>query len=223
MGTLDMAFDFQDKVLESGIGRKWAVGLSFTNKKRQFIAYVSGGIKGAKANLYSPVFRESFINDVRQNYVPLNTKNEDQVVAAKINQGPGGSLWGTYSQYLQAGFILNKKMKPSFSFCYGGEEFLLHDAGFRFYEDPKNGDIDYVGMSTTFFEIKIGCGFPFKHAEELPGALNLNIGYKWVDYGTMTFNKTPLSAYTNGDLAKKYHEAGKFLISVSLTLWSNWK
>ncbi len=222
IGTFDYAYNFQDKVLSPGLGRKWTIGISFANKNRQFIGFIAAGIKGAKINLYSPSFRQSFLQDVKQNYTPINGLSEDSLIGANMGASNNQVLWGTYSQFLQAGLILNNKFKPSISFYYGNEEFLLHNSTFAQYEDPQHHDINYVGMQTNFYELKIGCTLPFKSYSDQPFCLNLNIGYKWVDYGTLSFNKTPLSAYTTGGLDKKYSAGGKLTISLSFVIWSNW-
>jgi len=222
IGSFDLAYNFQDKILNSGVGRKWTVGASFTNKKREFIGFVALGLKGFKINLYSPTFRESFINDVKQNYVPINGTSEDSLIGAKMNSNPKGSLWGTYAQYFEVGFILNKKLKPSFSFYAGNEHFLLHDPSFTKYEDPEHGDIHYVSMTTFFYEFKVGCAIPFKKFSDKPFCLNVNLGYKWVDYGALKFKDTPLNSYTNGSLKDKYNSCGKLTASISFIIWSNW-
>ncbi len=170
------------------------------------------GIKGFKINLYSPTFRESFLNDIKENYVPINGRSQDSLIGAKMNGNPGHSLRGTYSGFLQAGFMLKKKRHPSFSFYMGIEEFLLHDDSFRYYEDPKYGDIDYVGMATIFYELKGGC-------QIIPdGPFYFNIGYKWVNYDGLQFKNTPLSAYTNGYIENKYNKSGKITLSISIML-----
>lgn len=222
IGTADLAYNFQDKVLTPGLGRKLSAGVSFTNKKRQFIVFVAGDFKGAKGNLHASAFRESFINDVRQHYLPISGTSEDSLIGAKVNSNTKESLSGTYAQYLQVGFILNKKLKPSFSFYAGHEDFLLSDPGFTKYEDPKYQDIHYVSMTTTFYELKVGCAIPLKLFSGEPFCLNVNIGYKWVDYGELKFNGTPLNAYTSGSLKDKYSSCGKMTLSVSFLIWSNW-
>lgn len=221
IGTFDYAYNFHDKVLNAGISRRFTVGLSVTNKKRQFVGFVAVGAKGFKINLYSSTFRSSFINDVQENYVPINGTSEDSLVGATMNSSPGKKLWGTYSHFIHVGFILNTKMKPTINFYMGKEEFLLH-GGFAKYEDPEHGDINYVGMLTKFYEFKIGCTIPFKKISTKPFSPCINIGYKWVDYGQLAFNSTPISAYTNGNLKDKYGRGGKITISVSFYIWSNW-
>lgn len=218
IGSFDLAYNLPDKILTPGLQRKWTVGVSVTNKKRQFIAFVAVGLKGAKFDLYSQSFRASFIKDIQENYVPITDTNESRVIGNKMNAG-GKNLWGTYSQHAEIGFILNKGLRPSFFFYVGSQEFLLHDDGFRQYEDPEHGDINYVGMRTTFYEFKIGCGLP----APAPFSLNLNVGYKWVNYGDLKFNDTPLSAYTSGSLKNKYGSSGGLTFSLTFLLWSNYK
>ena len=218
IGSFDLAYNLPDKVLNPGLARKWTVGISVTNKKRQFIGFVAVGIKGFKIDLYPQSFRASFIKDVHQNYTPITDTSESRLIGAKMNDG-GSNLWGTYAQHAEIGFILNKKFRPSFSFYIGTQEFLLHDKGFAQYEDPKYKDIDYVGMRTTFYEFKIGCGLPVK----APFSLNLNIGYKWVNYGNLKFNSTPISSYTTSSLKNKYGSCGGITLSLNCIFWSNWK
>jgi len=224
ISILDCAYNFQDRVLSPNLGRKWTAGISLTNKEGKFIGFFAVGLKGFKFNLYSPKFRESFSNDVKQHYVPINGMSEDSLIGARMGAYSGIGLWGTYSQYIQVGFILNKKLKPSCSFYTGWETFLLYDRGFAHYEDPENGDIDYVAMRTTFYEFKIGCALPVKWFSKKPFCLNLNVGYKWVNYGILEFEETPLSAYTTGSLEKKYHASGKITVSLSFIVWlQNWR
>ncbi len=217
IGHFDLAYNFPDKILTPGLQRKWTIGISFTNRKKEFIAYAAVGIKGAKIDLYSQSFRESFISDIQKNYVPINDTNESRAIGVKMNDG-GKNLWGTYSQHAEIGFILNRKFRPSCSFYVGTQEFLLHDDSFKKYEDPEHGDINYVGMRATFYEFKIGCGLPFK----APFSVNLNIGYKWVNYGDIKFNNTPLSAYTMGTLKNRYSSSNGLTLSISFMAWSNW-
>jgi hypothetical protein len=222
IGSFDLACNFGDKVLNPGLGRKLSLGVSLTNKKRQFIGFIAIGLKGFKIDLYPSTFRESFVNDVKENYSPINGLSEDSLIGAVMNNNPNGNLWGTYAQYLEVGFILNKRLRPSFSFYAGSEDFLLHDNGFTKYEDPEHGDIHYVSMTTSFYEFKVGCAVPLKKLTDKPFCINANIGYKWVNYGVLQFKDTPLSAYTNGSLQNKYNVCGKLTASISIIIWSNW-
>lgn len=220
--SYDLAFNFPDKLLSSSIGRKWIIGLSVADKKRNFIGFIGAGFKGWKLNFYSPVFQEAFINDVKKNYTPINGASEDSIIGAKIYSSPGNSLWGTYAGAFQVGIIILKnKFKPTFSFYSGFTEYLLHDREIAKYEDPEHGDIDYVGMSSTFYEFKIGAMIPIKNKR--PFSAHLNIGYKLTNYGLIKFKDTPLEAYTTGNLSDKYNKTGIMTISISFTTWSNWR
>lgn len=221
IGTFDYSYNFQDKVLAPGLGRKFTVGLSFSNKKRQFLCFIAVGAKGFKFNLYSPTFRSSFINDVKANYTPINGTNEDSLIGAQMNTGARENLWGTYSTFLQVGFILNNKFKTAISFYKGREDFLLYGP-FAKYEDPEHQDIKYVAMATKFYELKFGFTIPIKKISKKPFVPYINIGYKWVDYGQFQFKSTPLSAYTSGALKDKYKINGKLTLSLSFYIWSNW-
>lgn len=134
---------------------------------------------------------------------------------------PGNSLWGTYSYYLHYGFVLNRKLRPTFSFYMGREELLLHDRAIAQFEDPTYGDIDYVGMLTSFYEFKFGVALPFKKFRHQSYYPSLSIGYKWVDYGSLKFDSTPLSAYTLNAIENNYRAFGRFTVSLSFSIWSN--
>lgn len=221
--TGDLAYNFQDKVINPGLGRKISVGLSLTNKKRQFIGLVGVGFKFIKANLYSPKLKESFLKDVKDSYVPISDTNESQYIGILMGPKNGEAFYGTTAYYFHIGFIWNIKFKPALNFYYGDEDFFLNDLGLARYEDPEHGDIHYVGMPSRFYEIKLGCTLPLKCLTKKPFCVNLNVGYKRVDYGQFKYGDTPLSAYTTGELADKYHLNHKLTISLSYAIWSNWK
>jgi hypothetical protein len=222
----DVAYNKPDKLLTAGIGRKGTVGVSYTNKKREFIAYFSGGFKGAKLNFYSPKLQEFFLQDVANNYTPIIGNKTDSLIGASMlnlkNKVPDYSFEGTYAQFLQIGFFLNKyKLKPSISFYKGREQYLLFSKLLKGTK-PKDPDYRYGEMATTFKEIKFGINIPLKYFANKPYSINLNAGYKWGSYGNIQFEKAPLSAYTNNTLAGNYNSFGKFTASISFIIWSNW-
>jgi hypothetical protein len=156
--------------------------------------------------------------------VPIAGTSEDSLIGAKMNSGPNPGFWGTYAQYLYTGFIFRRSpVHPTFSFYCGYEHYLLYGDGFSQYEDPKYNDIRYMEMPTVFYELKAGCALPFRKLTNRNCSIQLNLGYKWVDYGDLAFKDTPLSAYTTGSLKDKYGTAGKFTASISIFLWSNWE
>jgi hypothetical protein len=221
--TVDGIFNFPDKVLSAGTGRRLTVGASFTNDNRAFIAFIGAGIKWYKKNVFSPAFRKSFMKDVQANYVPIEGGGLDSLIGAKMYSSPKNDLWGTYGGFFQVGFLWNKnKFKPTATFCVGLEGFLLHDEKFINQRYPEDKEHDYVFMWTTFYEFKIGAAVPIKSITTECFRPFINIGYKWVDYDDLFIDSTPLSAYTIGSLAKKYNTCGKITLSVSFLLWSNW-
>lgn len=222
MFCFDQFYSLPDKVLNAYVSRQSTLGVSFTNKDRTHVAFVGIGIKGFKFMLYNPTFQSSFLNGIKQNYVPINGISEDSLVGAKMSGSPNDDLWGTYSQFIHAGFIWNKKFKPSLNFRIGWEDILLHDRGFAKYEDPEHGDIDYVGLQAAFYEFKFGAAIPFKKWGDKHLCLNLNAGYRLMNYREVSFGNTPIGAYTTGNLADKYRISGKFTFSISFMVWSNW-
>lgn len=221
--SADFAYNFKDNALGSGISRKISAGLSLTNKKKQFVVLLGVGLKFIKGNIYGPKLQSNFTKVIEDNYVPIAEKSEGSYIGVLMGPRKGDAFNGTTSYYFKAGFIWNVKFKPSLNFYYGDEDFFLNDRGLAIYEDPEHGDIHYVSMTSKFYEIKLGCTLPFKYLAEKPFCINLNIGYKYVDYGEFKFGDTPLSAYTTGELADKYRLNHKLTISLSYIIWSNWK
>jgi hypothetical protein len=223
----DIAYNKPDKLITAGIGRKGTVGVTYTNKKRDFIAFFSGGFKGAKLNFYSPKLQDAFLQDVANNYSPIIGNKTDSLIGASVinlkNKIPDYDFEGTYAQFLQVGFLLNKyKLKPSFSFYTGREQYLLFSKLLRG-TNPKDYDYSYGTMRSTFKEIKLGVNVPLKYFANKPFCINVHAGYKWGSYGAIQFEKAPLSAYTNNNLTSKYNTFGKLTASISFIIWSNWE
>ncbi len=204
------------------MSRKWSVGLSFVEPERKYIAFCALGFKGYKINFVSPVFMDSFLKEIEQNYNPIQGYGLDSLIGAKMTSSPGSDLWGTYSQHLHFGIILNKKIRTSLSTYIGFEQFLLHDKSFAKIEDPEHGDIDYVRMNTFFYEIKLGLALPPIERITKSNSFFINLGYKVVDYRNLQFKNTPLSSYTNEALAEKFNRGDKITFSISYTKWTNW-
>ncbi len=220
--SADQAFNFPDKALKSGLAGKSTVGVSFTNKTRQFILFAGGGIKGAKITLYSAKFRESFLSGIEENYNPITGYSLDSLIGVKMSNSPGRDFRGTYSQFLKIGIMLNVKFRPTFQFYYGFEQLLLHDDSFIQFTDPEYSDIDYVELNTRFFEIKGGLALPLRNYQDKDFSVVVNIGYKHVNYGEFKFSGTPLSSYTNQAFSRQYRNLGKLTLSVGFLFWTNW-
>jgi hypothetical protein len=220
--SFDLAYNLPDKVLNSGMSRKWSVGLSFSEAERKYVAFCALGIKGFKINFASPVFMDSFLDAIEQNYNPIENPGLDSLIGVKMTSSPGTDLWGTYSQYMHLGIILNKKTRTSLSAYVGFEQFLLHDKSFAQFEDPEYGDINYVSMNTIFYEFKLGIALPPINRISKSNSFFLNLGYKVVDYRNLQFKNTPISSYTNESFAQKFNRGDKFTFSISYTKWTNW-
>jgi hypothetical protein len=217
----DYAFNFPDKLISAGIGRKLSAGISFTNRAEDFLVFAGGGLKGFKFNFYSPAFQKEFLNDVSANYIPVGGNSLDNAIAVKMSS-PGNfkGMWGTYSNYLQAGIMIERWFRPYISFYWGSDGYLLHDSSFPQYVDPEYHDIDYVSMNTRFYELKLGGSLP--QMKKLPFLLNFTAGYKWNDYGNINFDGVDLSVYTKNDIAKKYNKTGQVSLSLTAMIWSNY-
>ncbi len=227
MWLYDLAYNQPDKLITAGIGRKGTIGVTYTNKKRDFIAFANGGFKGAKINFYSPKLQDAFLKDVNNNYTPIIGNKTDSLIGASVinlyNKVDDYSFEGTYAQFLQIGFMLNKyKLKPSISFYTGKEDYLLFSKLLRGTKPNKDPDYRYGTMRTNFKEIKLGINIPLKYFENKPYAINVNAGYKWGSYGDIQFENTKLSAYTNNNLTSKYNRYAKLSASISIFIWSNW-
>lgn len=220
--TGDQAFNCPDKALKSGLAGKVSLGLSFTNKKKDFVLFAGVGLKGMKFTLYSAKFRESFISGIQDNYTPIEGHSLDSLVGAKMYNSPGKDFRGTYSQYLHLGLILNLKFRPIIQFYYGKEQLLLRDDSFTAFTDPEHSDINYVDMNTSFYEIKAGIAIPLLNSENKNYCFAFNVGYKIVNYKDFKFNGTSLSSYTNQSFADTYKITGKLTLSIGIIFWSNW-
>lgn len=220
--SADQAFNFGDKVTKFGLAGKSTIGVSFTNKKRQFVLFAGGGIKGAKVNLYSARFQNSFIDGIQQNYTPIEGYSLDSLIAVKMNNSPGRDFRGNYAQYLKFGVMLNYKIRPTIQFYYGWEQLLMHDYSFIQFTDPVYSDIDYVYLSTRFFEIKTGIALPIKNTKDKNFCFLVNAGYKGVYYKDFEFSGTTLTSYTNPSFASQYSYTGKLTLSIGFLFWSNW-
>ena len=131
---------------------------------------------------------------------------------------------GFYSQYVDAGFILTRyRLKPCISYYLGWEDYLLYSSAARYFQ-PTNMDAEYLTMNAVFQEIKIGIdGLGLINMEnEFSGGLEFNLGYKWMNYSGVTFERVPLSHYSNSQLQEKYSHDGKVTFSITFLFWSNW-
>jgi len=223
-GSLDLAYDFPDKLLTDHLARKITLGLWFSNDPKTYVAYIGGWFKGFKFQAYNPNFTQAFKNDVKLNYIPVAAfGSKDSVVGASMyniaNDKSGYFLWGHYGLHLHTGAVFTaSKLKPSIDFYIGGSEYVFY-SGLVNETDPLWG-YDWISMGTSFYEVKLGVNVLYvNNFYDFPGSLNLNIGYKRVNYGDISFNGVPLSRYTANNLADKYKSGGKLTLSLCYSMW----
>lgn len=219
--SYDQALNFPDKILKLGTAGKASIGLTLSDKRKRFVLYIGGGLKGWKFTPFPSRFKESFINDVQNNYEPIVGYSLDSLIGAKMNNSPGQDFRGAYSQYLHFGVVLNVKVRPIIQFYWGMEQMLLFDDSFTSFTDPEYSDIRYVDLNTMFYELKVGVGIPFPKWDK-SFSISINAGYKLVDYRDFRFEDTPLAAYTNNSFAGNFRFSGKFTASIGIVFWTNW-
>src|ERR1044072_5188563 len=111
--SADLSQNQKDNLFTAHPVRKLSIGISFTNRKKDFLAYLSGGFKGWKVSAKSPQFTGQFNSDVNQFYHPISGDLHDSLSAASVytvaqNQKDDYYLLGFYAQYAEAGFVLTK-------------------------------------------------------------------------------------------------------------------
>lgn len=219
--TYDYAYNTADKLMKPSIGRKFTIGVNFADRNKNLVGFVAAGFKGFKVNLYSPQFQQRFFDEVNANYHPVTNDLHDSLVASSMfhlaNNEQGFSMQGTYSLHLQAGVLWNSNfLRPLILFYYGSEQYVFWTPVFYNSENFRES----ISMNANFYEIKAGIGLPF--LRDKPWAVNLNIGYRHIDYRNISFDGTPLSVYTDGNIADKYTQNDKLTFSFSIIWWSNW-
>ncbi len=215
----DLTYFTSDKLLTSSLNRRWVLGGAFRDKHERFVVFLGGGIKAMKINLYSPDFKADFIKAVQTNYKPIQGSGEDSAIAASLYSYKKYDLWGNYGACVQGGVqFLKNKCNPQVSVMLGFSNVLLHSKAIASFEDPKYQDIDYVGMTAKYIELKVGAALPRRKKRDEVRNMHFSIGYKFTDYGHLTFKDIPLSAYTTGDLAHKYRFSGVVTFSIAFSL-----
>ena len=220
--SADQALNLPDKALKFGLAGKLSLGVSFTNKRRQFVLFAGGGIKGAKFTIHSARFNKSFLGGIQENYTEINGYSLDSLIADKMINSPGRDFRGTYSQHLKLGIMLNLKFRPILQIYYGNEQLLLRDDTFLPFTDSEYGDVNYVALRTRFYEIKAGISLPIRNSNDNNFSFVVNLGYKGVNYGDFKFADTSLSQYTNQSFADQFRKSGKLTLSVGFIFWTNW-
>lgn len=219
--SYDLAFNSADKLMQPSLGRKFTIGLAFGDLNKKAIGFLAAGFKGFKVNMYSPQFQSKFLDEVNSTYHLVENSEHDSLVGVSLfrltNKEQGFFMTGTYSLHLQGGFIWNNsRFRPLLMFYAGTEKFVFRTPLFFNYQNYQ----EYISMNSVFYEIKAGIGLPV--LRDKPWSVNLNAGYRHIDYRQISFDGTPLSVYTDGAIAEKYSKNDKLTVSVSIIWWSNW-
>lgn len=220
--TFDYAYNAGDKLMKPSIGRKFTIGINVADKNKNVVGFVAAGFKGFKVNLYSPRFNTSFLDEVNTSYFPVTGEKDDSLVGASMyhlcNKEQGFYMDGTYSLHVQAGLLWsNNFLRPLIMFYTGTEQFIFRSP--LFFDSGNNQE--WISMDASFYEIKLGIGLPL--LRETPFAINLNGGFRHIDYHNISFENVPLAEYTHGAIAERYSASNKWTLSISLIWWSNWK
>jgi hypothetical protein len=221
-GGYDFHLNSSDKIWRARPQRRLCVGLTFSPKTKKFIAFGGVGLKMSKLHLFNPQLTIGFKNTVQSNLTDYShLTGHDSLVARtmdNLTRGASGfRIKGSYHQFMQLGFIINRGISPSFMFYYGSESILL-EAPFTLSAD-ENGEFNYISMNSEFLEFSIGVSYVF---DDEPMALNLRVGFVQRKYGNFNISGVDLSEYTSGNIANDYTRARNINISISFLGWSNW-
>lgn len=226
--SADLAYNQPDQLFNSYLARKIAIGISFTNSENDFLFYLGGGFKGWKVSRNSPKFSPQFTSDVIQSYHPISGNQHDSLSAISVyNMAQGAKdfyMFGYYSQYIDAGFILTRyRLRPSVSFYMGWENYVLFTPTAHFLDPNNESYSEWIDMQAAFKEVKLGMdALRIFSKKNLPFTLDIHVGYKWLNYKNLSFAGTPLSTYTNDQLTEKYRHGEKMTLGFTFRYWTNW-
>jgi hypothetical protein len=230
--TSDLAYNEKGKLFNSYVSRKLGVGIYLSNANKDFLFYLGFGFKGFKISLFNPDFNTDFTNDVSQAYHPIIGNQKDSGVAVSVytmaqkTDVSNYNMWGFYSQYLDVGFILTRfHLKPTLTYYRGFEDYVLWTPFAQSLTKHNDSYHDWISMSGRFNELKAGIDLVGLFNKENPfsGSLEINIGYKWMNYGGLYFFNVPIADYTNQDLADKYNLEQKITFGISFKKWMTWR
>jgi hypothetical protein len=221
-GGYDFHLNSSDKILRVRPQRRLCLGLTFSPKTKKFIAFGGAGLKMSKLHLFTPQLTSGFKNSVQSNLIDYShLTGHDSLVARTMDNITKGTsefrIKGSYHQFMQLGFIINRGLSPSFMFYYGSESILLQ-APFTLSTD-ENGEFNYISMNSDFLEFSFGVSYVF---DDEPMALNLRVGFVQRRYGNFNISGVGISEYTSGDIGNDYARTRNINISISFLGWSNW-
>lgn len=82
---------------------------------------------------------------------------------------------------------------------------------------PNNNDNKYQGIiAKSANEVKIGISLILKNIFYYPYNFNVNLGYKWLDYGRLGLGDVNFSTLTNNHDFSSFSKQGKITLSISM-------
>ncbi len=219
-GNVDGAYHFSDGIFVPATDRKITAGITYAQKEGRHVIFLGVGFRLTKFTLTKPSFTNSFLNELNENYVPVQQEGFDSLVGSAMTNG--GYFQGTTGSWIHASFSWMNPFRPTVSVYYGGRGTPSYGPGYVKYTDPTYNDIEYANLFTTFYELRFGCSPPFLNRRELPFSACINIGYRLNDYGDFSIGSVPMSAYTTPDFDKNHRFTGCFTLALSFSFWSNW-
>lgn len=222
-GSIEHGYSPSDKLRTAGGNRKIIIGARFSLKKYGLIGKVGFGLKASKFNLYPTSYQQEFLNELKQNYVPITTGGVDQIIAESMygiaNGTPEYNTSSSYNQTIHFGLIFEKIfLKPTISFNYGSASTPLKSPLIS--DSSDDFDYSFADGYNTYTEIRIGSAIPLSKRENPTVYLIADMAYQWYNYHHISYQGVPLSVYTTGDIASSYQKARHFYLSVSLIFWS---
>jgi hypothetical protein len=223
MGNYDLSLNFPDKLTSSELARKLSVGIYVTDKQKKIILFGGVSFKLMRFTLLPTKFKNEFLKEYSDNYVPLPDFGIDSVKADGLFQHANGednnfNFNGSTLQGFHIGFILNNEYRPMIQYYRTSESLEFYNSKLGQFH-PPNFDYYYTGIGFTAHEIKVGMSFLGDYLF-LPYSINMNIGYKWINYNGIGFENSSFSEYTEGHDFSHFDKTGKITLSVSILLLS---
>lgn len=218
--NIDQAYHFSDGVFIGGTDRKISIGVTYAQKDGKHVVFLGGGFRLFKVTFTQPELTTAFKDRLNEHYVPVEQAGLDSLVGAAMSQG--GHFSGSTGGWLHIGFGWMNPYRPTLNFYYGVRGVPSYGPGYVQYVDPEHQDIEYLTLSTRFYELKAGFSPPFLNKRGWPFSVCINAGFRLTDYRNFSIGDTPITRYTTSDFSKGDRYRACVTLSVSLSFWSNW-
>ena len=199
-----------------------SLGLYFTDKKKRLVVFWGVSFKFSRYGFLTPKLSPKLLKEYRDNYIPVLGYSLDSSVGAGLNSRANGNadhynIDGFTSNSLHFGLILNMKFKPSIQYYRGSEKLEFNITNIDEFFSPNNNDNKYQGIiAKSANEVKIGISLILKNIFYYPYNFNVNLGYKWLDYGRLGLGDVNFSTLTNNHDFSSFSKQGKITLSISM-------